>query len=129
MSLDFEGIGIMRGARRGNADRDAIIAQQNEEIRELRGVRDELRIKVARLERAFAFEQAHSAGLGAQTRTLRDALASKDPGNPLLVKTGRTYLKTGMSETQVSLVYSEAFDAKAKILGMPELISLRAQAK
>ncbi|WP_134499748.1 hypothetical protein [Microvirga pakistanensis] len=103
------------------AQKNTTIAQQNEVIASLRQEIDNLK---ARLE----IQILNAIGIGAQTGTLRAELAARDPNHRLFQQTGKVY-PDGRKQTNLSLIYNEAFDTEAVKRGHRDPRTLRVEAE
>ena len=116
--MDFEQMGTMLGAKAAigqvAADANALVAQKNRDLAQVRGT--------------LAVEEMHSAGLLAEVRALIEALEKVDPNNALLVKTGRKY-PDGKLENRLGLIYDKAFDAEGAKQRIPDPHRYRKVAK
>jgi hypothetical protein len=141
--MDWESIGLIYGAARATrrhnrqiAEADGEVDKANAEIEKAdriiaaknKVIADD-NAYVDKLWRKYDLEAAHSAGLTALTNAFRAALRQSAPNHPLLQKTGRVFVADGKAETNSRSIYNEAFDAKAKALGLANPETLRAAAK
>ncbi len=106
--IDFDGIGAAMGAARAiRAERRCAWAWQ-----------DRAEAAEAELARARAELAAHQAGLLARVRSLRTALESVAPLDPVLRRTGRHY-DDGHAERVWDATYWDAYDDVARREGLP----------
>ena len=105
--MDFENMGTMLGAKAAISEiasnAQAALARKDTELAQVRGT--------------LAVEQAYAAGLLAQVEALRAELRRAAPQSKLLAATGQVF-ESGQPVTHLAVIYTNAFDKKAREAGI-----------